>query len=90
MEHIESALSVEEKNVMKHFQDYYSPKNGGLFVIPLPKKSDAKPLGESRWQAFRWFLLLEQNLYAKHPFSEVDALVKEYIELKHEEPVHLI
>ena len=84
----EASLSVEEKGVVKHFQENHFRSSDGMFVVPLPKQPDAKPLGESRSQAIRRFCSLERSLRSKHQFSEVDAVVKEYVELKHAEPVH--
>lgn len=78
--HGESIPSVEEKSVVKL-------TTSGQAMGPLPRKHDAKSLGESRSQAVRRFLSLERGLHAKHQFSEVDAAVREYVELKHAEPV---
>ena len=55
----DSALSLQERTVMHHFRDHHSRTDGGRFVVPLPKKCDAKPIGESRSQAVRRFLSLE-------------------------------
>ena len=70
---------------MKHFQENHFRASNGMFVVPLPTKHDAKPLGESRSQAVRCYLSLERSLHVKHQFSEVDTIVREYVELKHAE-----
>ena len=40
-------LSPEEQSVVSHFQSYHRRDEEGCFVVPLPRKPDAKPLGES-------------------------------------------
>ena len=83
----ESDLSMEERTVLRHFElDHFCNKNG-RFVVPLPKKSDAKPLGESRSQAVRRLLSLERSLNAKGRFAEFEAVMKEYVDLQHAEIV---
>ena len=52
-------LSLEEKSVMQHFTIHHSRTTEGQFVVPLPRKADAKPLGKSQSQAVRRFLSLE-------------------------------
>ena len=42
----EDAYSLEEKAVVQHFKDNHRRLKDGTFVIPLPKKPDAKSLGE--------------------------------------------
>lgn len=60
----ESVLSIEEKSVVKHFQENHFRSSDGMFVVPLPKRPDVGPLGESRSQAVRRFLSLERSLHA--------------------------
>ena len=85
----DSALSLEERTVVHHFRDYHSRTDSGRLVVPLPKKSDAKPIGESRSQAVRCFLSLERSLQAKNHFAEFEAVMKEYVDMGHAEPVPL-
>ena len=95
----ESDLSMEERTVLRHFElDHFRNKNG-RFVVPLPKTSDAKPLGESRSQAVRRLLSLERSLNAKGRFAEFEAVMKEYVDLQHakivpvndlEKPQHIV
>ena len=59
------ALSPEERLVLDHFQAHHSRTRAGRFVVPLPRKPDAKPIGESRSQAVRRFLCLERSLNHK-------------------------
>ena len=58
----------------------------GRFIVPLPRKPDAKPIGESRSRAVRRFLALERSLHHKDRFQEDDS-VMEYLDLGHAEIV---
>ena len=84
----DSALSLEERTVVHHFRDHHSRTDSGRFVVPLPKKSDTKPIGESRSQAVRRFLSLERSLQAKNQFDEFEPIIKEYFNMGHAEPMH--
>jgi hypothetical protein len=55
--------------------------------VPLPRKVDAKSIGESRSQALRRFLSLERTLNHKGKFQEVDAVIQEYFRLDRAEVV---
>ena len=66
----DSTLSLEECTVVHHFQDNHSRTESGRLVVPLPKKLDSKPIGESRSRAVRRFLALERSLHAKNQFDE--------------------
>lgn len=81
------ALSLEERAVMDHFAANHSRTKAGIFVVPLPKKPDAKLIGESRSQAVRRFLTLEASLRRRGRFQEVDAVMREYLDLGHAEAV---
>ena len=94
-----SDLSMEERTVLRHFELNHFRNKDGRFVVPLPKKSDAKPLGESRSQAVRRLLSLERLLNAKGRFAEFKAVMKEYVDLQHakivpvndlEKPQHMV
>jgi hypothetical protein len=63
-------LSPQEKSVMAHFRDSHRRTEDGRFVVPLPRRRDVKPLGESRSQAVRRFLSLERSLCAKGQFQD--------------------
>ena len=82
-----ASLSLEERTVLRHFQDTYSRKSDGRFIVTLPKKPKAKATGESRTQAVRRFLTLERSLKAKGIFKEVDCIMKVYLDLEYSEPV---
>ena len=55
----QSYLTPEEQSVVQHFKDNHSQTEDGHFIVRLPKKPHAKPLGESRCQALRRFLSFE-------------------------------
>ena len=40
-------LTLEEKSVVQHFKDNHSRDCDGHFIVPLPKKTEVKSLGES-------------------------------------------
>lgn len=80
-------LSVEERMVVQHFSENDYRTKEGRFVVPLPKKPQAKPLGESRSRAVRRFLTLERSLRSKGNFEEFDAVISEYFHMGHAEKV---
>ena len=80
-------LSAEEKMVMEHFEAKSRKHETGRFIVPLPIKPNAAPLGESRFLAVKRFLALERSLKA-HGRSRVFAeAVQEYFDMGHAEPV---
>ena len=83
----DSTLSPEECTVVHNFRDNHSRSDSGRFVVPLPKKPDAKQIGESRSQAVRRFLSLERSLHAKHQFDKFGSVMQEYLDLGHAELV---
>ena len=80
-------LTLEERSVFQHFDTNHFQTKGGRFVVPLPRRPDARPIGESRSQAVCRFLALEGSLHRKDKFHEVDAVVQEYLTLGHAEIV---
>ena len=80
------ALSLEERTVVRHFEANHH-RNQGRFVIPMPRKPDAKPIGESRSQTVQRFLSLERSLNHKGQFQDFEAVVQEYLDLGHAEDV---
>ena len=59
----------------------------GTITVPLPKKTDVNPLGESRSQAVRRFISLERSLHNQREFEPFAKVVKEYFTIGHAEPV---
>ena len=58
-------LSIEERTVVKHFENHHHRTPEGRFVVPLPRKPESQSLGESRSQAVKRFLSLERSLARK-------------------------
>ena len=82
-----SSLSTEERMVVEHFKQSHSRTTHGHFVVPLPKMPNPPPLGESRSQAVRRFQSLERSLHSKCQFNELSAVMDEYFQQKHAEPI---
>ena len=80
-------LTIEEKHVAKHFQENHRRTDSGAFVVPLPKKEQHKPLGESRSKAVRRFITLERSLLTRHQNHEFNSVMEEYLDLNHAEVV---
>ena len=81
-------LSAEERYVVKHFQENHTRDIDGRFVVPLPRKLHASPLGESRSTAVRRFLSLERSLRAREQFDQFEECIQEYFKMGHAEEVH--
>ena len=79
------ALTLEERTVVKHFDTHHYCTDDGSFVVPLPKRSGCKSLGESRSQAIRRFLSLERSLTQRNKFHEFQTVMQDYLELGHAE-----
>ena len=80
-------FTPEEKIVQRQFLVTHKRSEDGRFIVQLPRKPDAKALGESRAQAVRRFLSLERSLRSKGRFKIVDKVIQEYFELGHAELV---
>ena len=80
-------LTLKEYSVVQHFDTNHRRTMSGRFVVPLPRRPDAKPIGESRSEAVHRFLALEHSLYCKDKFCKVNIVVQEYITLGHAEVV---
>ena len=57
----------------KHFQETHSRDNSGRYIVNLPFKQDAKPLGESREIAISRFKQLERRI------SRTPVLMQNYV-----------
>ena len=60
-----SSLSPEERSIAEQFWKHHSRTSDGRFIVPLPKKPQTKPLGESHLQAVRRDKSLERALRSK-------------------------
>ena len=85
----QSRLTPEERSVVQQFKDHHSRTDDGRFVVPLPKKPHAKPLGESRSRAVHRFLALERSLHSNGQVNEFNDVINEYFEKDHAELVPL-
>ncbi|KAL5469510.1 hypothetical protein EMCRGX_G030772 [Ephydatia muelleri] len=83
-----AAFSLEERSVLSHFKDNHFRTEEG-FMVSLPKRLDAKQIGESRTQAVRRFCSLERSLNAKGLFQDFSSVMTEYMDLGHAELVPL-
>ena len=80
-----SRFSPEERSVMQHYKNHHSHDNNRHFIIPLPKKHQSKPLGESHSQAVRRYKSLERSLRFRGVYEEFNMVMEEYFEKKHAE-----
>ena len=80
-------LTLEEKHVVQLYKENHYRLDSGVFVTPLPRKQQHKPLGESRSKAIRRFVHLEQSLLAKGKSQEFHSVMEEYFDLDHAEVV---
>ena len=81
------SYTVEERLVVQHFQETHFRSESRHFTVPLPHKSDATALGESRSQAVRRFQSLNHTLHLKSQFSEFSTVIQEYFDMEHAELV---
>ncbi len=79
--------TIEEKSVTDHFKATHHRDDAGRFIVALPMRSRAKPLGESRSLAVRRFLSLEKSMRAKQQFEDFATVMDEYFHMGHAEPV---
>ena len=81
-------LTPEEESVQEHFATthmYVDPP--GHYLVTLPRRKDASPLGTSWPQAIQRYLANERSIQRKGSWTSFQAVVKEYIDLGHAEPV---
>ena len=81
------ALSVCEKSVFQHFENTHTWDESGRFIVPLPRKTNVTPLGESHLKAAKGFLILERSLAGKESYPKFIEAMQEYFEMRHAEPV---
>ena len=80
-------MTPQERAVVEHFHQTHHRESIGRFIVPLPRKPNSTPIGESREQALKRFNNMERSLHSKGKFPEVDTVIKEYLEMGHAEPV---
>ena len=79
--------SQEEKAVVRHFELNHKRDAEGRYIVPLPRKENVTPLGDSRTQALRRFKMMERSLRTKGMFGDFAEVIREYFELDHAEQV---
>lgn len=72
---------------MNQFKKTHQRARDGCFIVPLPRRSDTKSLGESRSQAVRRFTALEHSLQKKDQHKQFHSVLKEYLDLGQAERV---
>lgn len=82
-------LTLEERCAVEHFNSHRYRDQDGRFVVPMPKRSMATKLGESRSQAVRRFLSFERSIHSKGIFPEVRKVMEEYFDQEHTKEVPL-
>ena len=75
--------------MIRHFDTSHSIDENGRFIVPLPRKTGATQLGESRKQVLERFSCFERALQKKGTFQEFAEVIREYFELKHAEPASM-
>ena len=81
------ALSLGKQIVVYHLQDTHRRDQSGRFIIPLPLKTEAAPLGGSRALAVRRFMALECSLRIKDQSQEFSQGIRDYFNMNHAEAV---
>ena len=82
-------LSPEENRAMVHFNEHHTRDEDGRFIVPLPRKENVPPLGESRTQAICRFRSLERSLWTKGKFGNFAEVMQEYFKKDHAEQLLL-
>ena len=80
-----TVLSLEERTALR---PHHSRTREGRFIVPLPRKSDAKPISEFQSRAIHRFMSLEHLLTLNGCFNEFEAVMQEYLDMGHAEGFH--
>ena len=80
-------LATEETRAEDHFCSTVTRSEDGRYVVKLPKKEPAPPLGESKVSALRRYYSNKRTLQKNGTWSEFNGVVQEYLELGHAEVV---
>ena len=82
-----SAFTAEEQQALDHFSDNVARDQTGRYTVKLPWKESTPLLGCSKEQAVRRYLQNEKTLKRKGQWEKFQAVVDEYADLHHSEPV---
>ena len=80
-------LTPEKSFVIEHLKANHSRDECGRFVVPLPRKTNAPLLGESKSSAVRRYLSLERSLSSEGKSDQFHTVMEEYLKLGHAELV---
>ncbi len=73
--------------MVQNFQDTHQIQADGRYMVKLPRVFNPPDLGESRSRAIQRFRQNEKSLKRKHKIKYFNAVLKEYLDLDHAEPV---
>ena len=84
----ESSLSQMEEQAEQHYctNTIYLPEQC-RYQVTLPRKTDMKPLGDSRPQAASRYLSNERSILKRQIWEPFQKVVQTYLDLGHAEPV---
>ena len=81
-------LTPEKKKVEEHYEATHAyVKSASRYMVCLPRKESAVPLGESRSQALNRARANEKSLLHKGSWKKSQEVMQEYFSLHHAEPV---
>ena len=85
---MKTALTPEEEQVQRHFETtcVYLP-SAKRYEVSLPRKPGVAALGDSRTQALQRYQSNERTLLRKGTWEPFQAVIQEYLDLGHAEPV---
>ncbi len=83
----QSTLSQEDQLAVSHFRNTHYCEADGSYVVSLPKRQPAPPLGRSRDIAMRRYLSNEKSLMQQGKWDAFNVAVSEYLTMDHAERV---
>ena len=82
------AFTPEEEEVQAHYASTHIYLSSSCrYRVTLPRKTGLPPLGESRPQALQRYHANEQSILRKGNWTAFQAVVQEYLDLGHAQPV---
>ena len=83
-----STFTPEELKVKEHYsKTHMFVPSVGKYMVSLPRKEEAPELGDSRSQALQCFKINERSLLHKETWDKFQAVIQEYLDLGHAQPV---
>jgi len=74
---------LDDETALFHFSETHQIRSDRLYIVQLPKMSDAAAVGKSRHIALRRF---KQNKKLLRK-GKLQALIKNYVDLNHADPI---